>query len=163
MRQCVEGATVGPGDFTFRTAEDVIRIRDVPSGFAAVLSGHIHRQQVMTKDLRGGPVAAPVLYPGSIERTSLAEIGEPKGFMIVDVGAFGNGGALRWQFRRLPARPMMERQTDEGAARYSRSGVKAQPVFSCTSRLAPTMAEVNQARAHLAAPTPGRNSDTPLA
>jgi DNA repair exonuclease SbcCD nuclease subunit len=107
VHQCVEGATVGPGDFTFTSAPDVIRVRDVPAAFAAVLAGHIHRHQVLTRDLQDRSLAAPVYYPGSIERTSLAEIGEPKGFMVVNVAGGGNGGGVRWEFRRLPARPMV--------------------------------------------------------
>ena len=106
MHQCVEGATVGPADYTFTTAADVVRTRDVPSGFAAVLSGHIHRHQVLTSDLGGRPLESPVLYPGSIERTSVAEIGERKGFMIVHVGTAG----VRWEFRELPARPMIRKE-----------------------------------------------------
>jgi len=106
IHHCVEGATVGPADYTFRNGADVIRGRDIPGGFAAVLSGHIHRHQVLTTDLANRPLAAPVLYPGSIERTALAEIGEPKGFMVVHVPAAGDGGAT-WEFRRLPARPMI--------------------------------------------------------
>lgn len=107
IHQCVEGATVGPGDFTFTTAQDVIRARDLPAGFAAVLSGHIHRHQVLTADLRGGPVAAPVLYPGSLERLSLAEIGEPKGYVVLEVDT--DSGDVRWEFRPLPTRPMIVR------------------------------------------------------
>ena len=84
LHQCIEGATVGPSDFMFRSAADVVRHRDVPCEFAAVLSGHIHRQQVLTEDLRGRPLASPVLYPGSIERTSFSEADEPKGFMLVE-------------------------------------------------------------------------------
>src|SRR5690606_35456248 len=64
MHQCAEGATVGPADYTFTTADDVVRVRDVPDAFAAVLSGHIHRHQVLTADLRGRTLPAPVLYPG---------------------------------------------------------------------------------------------------
>ena len=107
IHHCVEGATVGPADFTFTSGADVIRIRDVPPDFAAVLSGHIHRHQVLTRDLRNRPVETPVMYPGSIERTALAEIGEPKGFMIVHVGQHEDGSRVRWQFRQLPARPMI--------------------------------------------------------
>ena len=108
MHQCVEGATVGPNDFTFTTAADVIRGRDVPSGFAAVLSGHIHRHQVLTTDLRGAPLAAPVLYPGSIERTSMAEVAEEKGFMIVEVACDDAPGPhVDWTFHRLPARQLV--------------------------------------------------------
>ena len=129
MHQCVEGATVGPADFTFRYAADVVRGRDIPAGFAAVLSGHIHRHQVLTSDLSHRPLAAPVLYPGSIERTALAEMGETKGYMILRLaaGASDPGGKtvlhpesgpphtatpgdLTWEFRPLPARPMIVRQ-----------------------------------------------------
>lgn len=112
VHHCVEGATVGPANYTFTTAADVIRIRDVPRDFAAVLSGHIHRHQVLTTDLAGRDLPTPVLYAGSIERTALAEIGEPKGFMIVEVDARAAGPPLTWKFRELPARPMIRRELD---------------------------------------------------
>lgn len=105
IHHCVEGATVGPGDYTFTTASDVIRAGDLPSGIDAVLSGHIHRHQALTTDPKGRPLNAPVLYPGSIERTSVAEIGETKGYLIVRIGPDGVSG-VRWEFRELPARPM---------------------------------------------------------
>ena len=105
IHQCVEGATVGPGNYTFTSASDVIRGRDVPAGVGAVLSGHIHRHQVLTTDPSGRPLNAPVLYPGSIERTSVAEIGETKGYLIVQMEPSGDS-AVRWAFRELPARPM---------------------------------------------------------
>jgi len=110
IHQCVEGATVGPNDFTFTTAADVIRARELPAGFCAVLSGHIHRHQVLTRDLGGRPVAAPVLYPGSIERTSVAEADETKGYMTVAVTPNADGGRLDWQFHPLPARPLVRRE-----------------------------------------------------
>jgi DNA repair exonuclease SbcCD nuclease subunit len=110
MHQCVEGATVGPNDFTFTTAADVIRGREVPAGFAAVLSGHIHRHQVLTTTLGGVPLAAPVLYPGSIERTSVAEADEVKGFMIVEVACDGGDARASWEFHPLPARPLVRRE-----------------------------------------------------
>jgi exonuclease SbcD len=110
IHHCLEGATVGPADFTFTSADDVIRARDVPTEFAAVLTGHIHRHQVLTNDLAGRPLATPVLYPGSIERTSIAEIDEPKGFMVVHVD--GREPSVRWEFRHLPARPMFHRDVN---------------------------------------------------
>ena len=117
IHHCVEGATVGPGNHVFTTADDVIRISDVPEAFAAVLSGHIHRYQVLTTDLRKRAVATPVLYPGSVERTSLAEIGEPKGFMIVKLDAERNRGRAQLEFRKLPARPMIVHELiPEGAS-----------------------------------------------
>ncbi len=110
IHHCVEGATVGPRNYTFTTAADVVRLRDIPLDFAAVLSGHIHRHQVLTTDLGRRPVGTPVLYPGSIERTALAEIGEPKGYMIVYVGGDGRTTRVRWEFRKLPARPMIRKE-----------------------------------------------------
>lgn len=107
LHQCVEGATVGPADYMFTTAADVIRCSDIPHGFAAVLSGHIHRHQVLTADPRGQALAAPVLYPGSIERTSVAEADEAKGFMIVDLRVDARTVNVHWRFHQLHARPLV--------------------------------------------------------
>ena len=112
MHHCFEGATVGPADFTFTTADDVIRARDVPRELAAVLSGHIHRRQVLTADLARRPLASPVLYPGSIERTSFAEIDEPKGFIVMRVLESESDVDVSWEFRPLPARPMSRHEVD---------------------------------------------------
>ena len=109
VHHCVEGATVGPAEFTFTTAPDVIRIRDIPRAFAALFSGHIHRHQVLTTDLRGAAVPVPVLYPGSIERTALAEKDETKGYLIVHVPMSGQA-CTDWEFHPLPARPMLVRE-----------------------------------------------------
>jgi exonuclease SbcD len=107
LHQCVEGATVGPANYMFTTAADVIRTSDIPLGFAAVLSGHIHRHQVLTKDLRGRLLPAPVLYPGSIERTSIAEADEEKGFMTVALTCNSNTVTVDSRFHQLPARPLV--------------------------------------------------------
>jgi DNA repair protein SbcD/Mre11 len=108
IHHCVEGATVGPANFTFATAADVIRVRDIPSVFTAVLSGHIHRHQVLMANRWSA--CPPVLYPGSIERTSFAEMDEPKGFMVVRLGE--DARDVRWERRHLPARPMVRRDID---------------------------------------------------
>ncbi|HEY6005184.1 MAG TPA: metallophosphoesterase [Anaeromyxobacter sp.] len=102
LHQCIEGATCGPGDFTFRDGDDVIRRADLPSDLAVVLSGHIHRHQVLRRP--GGPTA---VYAGSVERTSFAEVGEPKGYVVVELAA---GGVAGIELRRLPARPMVIRR-----------------------------------------------------
>jgi DNA repair exonuclease SbcCD nuclease subunit len=107
MHQTVEGARVGPVGYTFRPGPDVLGGRQIPPGFAAVLSGHIHRGQVLTRDLAGRSLAAPVLYPGSVERTSRAERDERKGYLRVEV----DEGVL-WRFVELPARPMVDLQID---------------------------------------------------
>ena len=119
VHHCFEGARVGPHDFTFRGARDVIRGGDVPAGLAAVLTGHVHRHQVLERDLAGHPLRAPVLYPGSTERTAFAEMNEGKGYLVLDLVADGTrpGGRLeRWQFRRLPARPMVVAELDADGA-----------------------------------------------
>ena len=121
MHHCVEGATVGPANFTFTTAADVIRLGDIPSAFGAVLSGHIHRHQVLTRDLSGREISAPVLYPGSIERTSFAELGEPKGFMIVSLGDAG----ASWEFRHLPTSPMVRPDFEISASRHRTNSATA--------------------------------------
>jgi exonuclease SbcD len=109
MHHCVEGATVGPSDYTFRSGDDVVRTADLPAGYAAALSGHIHRSQVLTRNLRGCAIATPVVYPGSIERTSFAEKDEPKGYMVLAFArAETPGGRLvQWRFQALPTRPMV--------------------------------------------------------
>jgi len=107
LHQCIEGSTVGPGNYTFTTAADVIRCADIPSDFEAVLSGHIHRHQVLTRDLRGRVLGAPVLYPGSIERTSIAEADEDKGFLLVEIVLGDDRARVNWQFQSLPARPLV--------------------------------------------------------
>lgn len=107
VHQAFEGARVGPSGFTFRDGHDVVRGCDVPPGFAAVLAGHVHRHQVLTRDLAGRPLAAPVLYPGSVERTSFAERDEAKGYLTLELAPGPGGGRLAgWRFHRLPARPM---------------------------------------------------------
>jgi len=106
LHQTVEGSRVK--GYTFRSGADIVRGRDIPAGLAAVLCGHIHRSQVLTRDLMGRELAAPVLYPGSVERTSLAERDEPKGYLILEFEADSErGGRLeRREFCELPARPM---------------------------------------------------------
>ncbi len=101
VHQCIEGATCGPGDFTFRFGADVIRTADLPRDIAVVLSGHIHRHQVLRP--AGGPA---VIYAGSVERTSFAEAPEEKGFVIAHLTRSGLGS---FEFRPLPARPMVTR------------------------------------------------------
>lgn len=94
LHHCVEGATCGPGDFTFRYGPDVIPRTSLPRDVAAVLCGHVHRHQVLHAD--GLP---PVIYAGSTEWTSRAEAGETKGTVLL---RFDTDGLLRHEFRPLP-------------------------------------------------------------
>jgi len=108
LHHCVEGAVCGPAPgHVFRDAPDVIAARDLPGGVAVVLSGHIHRHQVLRRDLAGRPLPAPVVYAGSVERTSFAEREETKGSVMLTIAGGGRGGRVeRLDFRPLRARPM---------------------------------------------------------
>lgn len=97
MHQAVEGATVGPVDYTFRAGPDVVKPSDLDGNFTAYLSGHIHRHQILYFS------GIPFIYPGSIERTAFAERFEEKGYMYLD---FDHQGLVDMQFERLPSRPM---------------------------------------------------------
>jgi DNA repair exonuclease SbcCD nuclease subunit len=110
MHHCFEGATCGPADYTFRYNPDVVRADDVPHDVAAIVTGHIHRHQVITRDLRGRHLPAPVLYAGSVARTSWVENPETKGYMIIELTADTTGGRVAdWQFVPLPARQLIRR------------------------------------------------------
>jgi exonuclease SbcD len=106
LHQCIEGATCGPGNYTFRSGPDVIRTADLPRDVAVALCGHIHRHQVLRP-----PGRPPVIYSGSIERTSFAEAPEMKGFVVLQLTQSGLG---RFEFRPLPARPMVTRTLSFG-------------------------------------------------
>jgi DNA repair exonuclease SbcCD nuclease subunit len=68
---------------------------------------------VLTADLAGRPLAAPVLYPGSVERTSAAERHEAKGYVTLEVVPGEDGGELAsWAFHELPARAMVDVNLD---------------------------------------------------
>lgn len=78
----VEGCTCGPGNYTFRKNEDVIQMKDIPMHYDAILCGHIHRQQILWK--RHQDKKSPIIYVGSVERTSFAEKEETKGFYVLE-------------------------------------------------------------------------------
>ena len=108
MHQAVEGAQVGVQNYTFRFGADIIRGSDIPPIFDAVLSGHIHRAQVLPQNLGGVKLGAPVIYPGATERTSFAERGEAKGYFIIEVilNTDSHRPVVTWNFYTLPTRDM---------------------------------------------------------
>jgi exonuclease SbcD len=112
IHQVVEGAQVGKINYTFRSGPDIIRGKDIPGAFAVVLAGHIHRGQILTHDLQNLPLAAPVVYPGSIDRTSFAERNEEKGYVIVQFEQMGNQYEIT--FMPLPTRPMVMIELEAG-------------------------------------------------
>jgi DNA repair protein SbcD/Mre11 len=109
MHQAIEGAKAGIQNYTFQNNHDTIRAKDIPENFAAILSGHIHRRQVLTDGLNGLKMKTPVFYPGSIERTSFAERKETKGFLIIDCIPTITGGMVeKYDFVDFPTRPMQD-------------------------------------------------------
>lgn len=106
--QTFEGAQVGPVDFTFREGPDNIPPAWVPREFTAVLSGHIHRAQQLTQTLHGEELAVPVIYPGSIERTSVAERFESKSFKMIHLWWEEGQFFQEVETHPLPARPMVK-------------------------------------------------------
>jgi len=94
LHHCVEGATCGPGNFTFRDGPDVIPRAALPREVEAVLCGHVHRHQVLR-----APGLPPIIYSGSTERTSFAEAGETKGVVLLWLST---AGLERHEFRALP-------------------------------------------------------------
>lgn len=108
IHQIFEGATVGPVDYTFRDGADNIPPEWVPEDFGAVLSGHIHRAQRLDLTLDGQKLSVPVIYPGSIERTSIAERFEDKSFRLIKLRRENRHIIQEVETRPLPARPMLK-------------------------------------------------------
>lgn len=108
IHQTVEGARVGPVGYTFRSGHDIVRQRDLPASCDAVLAGHIHRHQVLEVE-RDAATPLPVIYPGSIERTSFAEADETKGYCDLEFAPRPDGSwaLVGNRFVPLPARPMI--------------------------------------------------------
>ncbi len=108
LHQTVEGAKVGPSGYTFHNGHDVIRRSDLPQDAVAVLSGHIHRRQILGNPKNQAGKFPPVIYPGSTERTSFAERHEKKGFYEIELTNSNKDswGIQRLDFIELPARPM---------------------------------------------------------
>ena len=96
------GARVGPVDFMFRKGADVVGLDQIPAEIPLVLSGHIHRRQILK-----GQNGSQVIYPGSIERTSFAEERETKGYALVQIDGLPDDVMIHTEFMNLPARPMV--------------------------------------------------------
>jgi DNA repair exonuclease SbcCD nuclease subunit len=105
LHQTFEGAKVGPLDFTFRSDPDNIPGSEIPNKFTAIL---IHRSQQLTHTLDQRPLASPVIYSGSIERTSFAERFEEKHFVFIKIYASLGKPDPIIEYHPLPTRPMVK-------------------------------------------------------
>jgi DNA repair exonuclease SbcCD nuclease subunit len=83
VHQTFDEATVGPGDYTFRLGRpDTVAKDTVPTDFAYIAAGHIHRYQILPHPLKP---QIGFVYPGSTQRMSFAEMDEEKGFVEGEV------------------------------------------------------------------------------
>lgn len=98
VHEAFESATCGPGNFRFRDGDSVSPRGEVPDPFDYVACGHIHRRQDL-HTLNGGP---PIVYSGSPDRIAFAEVGEPKGCVLIEQ----NGSGLVHRFIEHDVRPM---------------------------------------------------------
>jgi DNA repair exonuclease SbcCD nuclease subunit len=76
VHQSFSGAYTGPHEYVMREGLDPRR--DVPEGYAAVVSGHYHMHQV----LEGVP--APVIYVGGLVQHNFGERTYPPGWLVYD-------------------------------------------------------------------------------
>jgi exonuclease SbcD len=95
----VQGATLS-GFFRLSEEEDIIfDAAAVPTGFAYVGLGHIHRPQAVAQ-------IDHVRYSGSVERMDLGEAGDEKSCAIVDLGPEGREGDVR--LLEMPSTPVLD-------------------------------------------------------
>ncbi len=99
VHETFESSVCGPAGYRFRSGDDVVERSAIPAEFDYVAAGHIHRQQTLSPATPDGP---PIVYAGSPERISFAELSEPKGAVIIEAGRDG----LAYEFVEHPVRPM---------------------------------------------------------
>ncbi|MBC8385882.1 MAG: DNA repair exonuclease [Candidatus Cloacimonetes bacterium] len=105
FHQAVEGVKIK--NYTFRYGGEVIKSEDLSDQFHCLLSGHIHRKQVMK--FNKGEKEIPVIYSGSTEKTSFQEMDEDKGFYTLEFRQFCDGWKLSGtEFHKLETRPMVK-------------------------------------------------------
>jgi exonuclease SbcD len=95
----VQGATLS-GFFRLSEEEDIVfDAGAVPTNFAYVGLGHIHRPQTILGHQH-------VRYSGSVERMDLGEAGDEKTCAIADIGPEGVEGEV--QLREMPSTPILD-------------------------------------------------------
>jgi len=109
MHQIVEGARLE--HYTFRHGLNVIPRRQIPEEFDCVVSGHIHRAQILYRKAVNKKI--PIIYPGSVERTSFQEEHEEKGFYVMECEK--DNWIYKWNtdFIPLETRPMLTLDLDK--------------------------------------------------
>jgi exonuclease SbcD len=107
----VEGATLS-GFFRLSEEEDIVfNAGAVPTSFAYVGLGHIHRPQAILGQEH-------VRYSGSIERMDLGEKNDEKSVAVVDIGPSGLEGGVR--LLDMPSTPVADLQIVDPEAQLPR-------------------------------------------
>jgi DNA repair exonuclease SbcCD nuclease subunit len=98
-----DASVAGPGRQVFFNRPDSINTGSIPPYYDIVFSGHMHRfQQLKTAS------GTPVIFPGSVERTSAAEWHETKGFLeCIFTGDNPTYRLSQLVFCELPTKPMI--------------------------------------------------------
>ncbi len=106
MHQAIEGAKVEK--YTFKHGADILPMEQLPGDYQLILSGHIHKAQTLWKKLP--PNGIPVVYSGSVERTSFQEMKEDKSFNLITLVQDDTNKTTyeKISLIKLPARPMTE-------------------------------------------------------
>ncbi|MEO9852424.1 MAG: DNA repair exonuclease [Reichenbachiella sp.] len=101
VHHAIDGVKAGFNFFEFRNRKDTLDINDLPGQFDLILSGHIHKHQILnTTNSKGDSV--PIIYSGSTERTMFDEIEEVKGCHTFKV----EGKKFKHQFHPITTRSM---------------------------------------------------------
>lgn len=104
MHQAVDGSRVAK--YVFKNDADTVNIKEIDQNYDLVLCGHIHRRQILTNGKQ------PVIYSGSVERTSFQEKNEPKGYYEIELQKNGQKWRHKIEFKELNTRPMIDLNLD---------------------------------------------------
>ncbi|WP_420581457.1 metallophosphoesterase family protein [Reichenbachiella sp.] len=101
VHHAIDGVKAGAQFFEFKNRKDTLAMNDLPGSFDLILSGHIHKHQILhaTSDSK---IQVPILYSGSTERTMFDEINEAKGYHILKI----EGKSIKHEFHTINTRPM---------------------------------------------------------
>jgi DNA repair exonuclease SbcCD nuclease subunit len=108
MHQIVKSARLER--YVFSHGENVIPHKMIPLDLDLIVSGHIHRAQIV--QIRGLLKTVPVIYPGSVERTSFQEKNEDKGFYVLECDKRNSTFTWNADFHTLPTRAMITLDLD---------------------------------------------------
>lgn len=103
VHHAIDGVKAGHHFFEFKNRDDTLNMKHLPGDFDLVLSGHIHKHQILTASSKIGK-NIPIIFSGSTERTMFDEIDEVKGFHTLKLFK----KSFVHEFHPLQTRPMYQ-------------------------------------------------------